>query len=213
MCAHSVGAQLAHSSENALFVALGRDLVAGVTIGAGAADIGQQSARFAIDIGAHVPGLGVRHERRIGEFVVMFTPGRFGLHRGFNRFAALGVGISNAVADPVACCCEQVGTLQNAAAGDSGAMIMNMFGKPCTCRPIHVRTPSRAQASRNESPSRPQMSMAVNEPVPASKPVAKISMSSGYSPSLVLRPLSVKCSMGVAVVSTKLTLGRLKTSK
>ena len=63
-----------HLQKDAVLITFGRDLVAGIAISAGAAYIGEQSTRLAIDIGAHVPGLGVRHERRIGEFVVMFHP-------------------------------------------------------------------------------------------------------------------------------------------
>src|SRR6476619_6510967 len=42
------------------FISLGRDLVADPTVDADAADIGHEDARLAGDVGAHVPGIGLR---------------------------------------------------------------------------------------------------------------------------------------------------------
>src|SRR5450631_96132 len=57
-------------------VALGRDLVAllPVTADAFRSQIRQKGARLAGDVGAHVPGIGARHQRRADDFIDMGDP-------------------------------------------------------------------------------------------------------------------------------------------
>jgi hypothetical protein len=69
-----------------------------------------------------------------------------------------------------------------------------------------------AQRSFSRWPPVPRMSMRSKAPVMASKPVAKMMMSNSYSASLVRMPLEVTRSIGVARVSTRVTLGWLYTS-
>src|SRR6188472_4374338 len=56
------------------FIALRRDVVADLAIDADAADIGHEDLRFAGNVGAHVPGIGLRIERGMGDLVDMRHP-------------------------------------------------------------------------------------------------------------------------------------------
>src|ERR1700712_2157015 len=60
-------------------IALGGDVVADLAIDADAADIRHEDARLARDVGAHVPGIGLRIERAMRDFVDMGHPFVLGL--------------------------------------------------------------------------------------------------------------------------------------
>ena len=87
------------------------------------------------------------------------------------------------------CCCRQVVMLHRAAEGASGTAVVNRLGYPCTWSPMVVRM-SFPHSSLSDRPPRPRISMRVSAPVPASKPVARMMMSSSWSvPSAVLMPV------------------------
>jgi hypothetical protein len=70
-----------------------------------------------------------------------------------------------------------------------------------------------AQASRSERAPRPWISTRKIAPVMASKPVAKMTASSGYSAAEVRIPSGVKSSIGSLRRSTSVTFSRLNVSK
>src|SRR4051812_43318217 len=56
------------------FISLRRDVVADLAVDSDAADIGHEDLRLARDVGAHVPGVRLRIERRGGNLVDMRDP-------------------------------------------------------------------------------------------------------------------------------------------
>src|SRR5882724_5504185 len=82
-------------------VALCGHVIADLPVGPDAADIGHEDARLAGDVGAHVPGIGLRIERRGGDLVDMGDPSVLGLPRSFHGLESMMAHVSHAIGDPV----------------------------------------------------------------------------------------------------------------
>src|SRR5947209_180158 len=82
-------------------IALGRDFVADLAIDADPADIGHEDLRLAGDVGAHVPGVGLRIERGVRDLVHVRHPFVLGFFLRLYANNTTVAHITNAVADPV----------------------------------------------------------------------------------------------------------------
>src|SRR6476660_8205018 len=93
-------AWLLRSRHRKSLIALGRNLVADLPVGPDAADIGHEYPRLAGDVGAHVPGIGLRIERGVGDLVDVGHPLVLGVLARFHGSEAAVAHMRYAVGDP-----------------------------------------------------------------------------------------------------------------
>src|SRR4029078_6366747 len=77
------------------------DVVADMPVGPDSADIGHEYPGFAGHVGAHVPGVGLRIERGVGDLVDRGHPIVLGVLLRFHGVEIAVAHIGDAVADPV----------------------------------------------------------------------------------------------------------------
>jgi selenocysteine lyase/cysteine desulfurase len=82
-------------------IALRRNLVADLTVWPDAADIRHENPRLAGDVGAHVPGIGLRVERGVGDLVDVGDPAVLGFLLRLHGVEAALAQIRETVGDPV----------------------------------------------------------------------------------------------------------------
>src|ERR1700754_3128713 len=82
-------------------IALGRDVVADLTIDADAADIGHENARLARNVRAHVPGIGLRIERLVRDLVDVLDPAVLRFPTRFDDIQIVPAHMGDAVGNPV----------------------------------------------------------------------------------------------------------------
>src|SRR5712672_3686935 len=82
-------------------IALRRDAVAYLAIGPDAADIGHENPWLAGNVGAHVPGIGLRIERGVRDLVDVRDPIVLGVLLCFHDLKAAVAHPGDAVGDPV----------------------------------------------------------------------------------------------------------------
>src|SRR5882757_3386459 len=152
------------------FIALGCDLVADLPVRADAADIGHEDARLARHVGAHVPGIGLRIERGVGDLVDVGDPLFLGPLLRLDRLEAVLAYVGDAIADPVDMLLDRDDHVRQhrraAGAGDE-----EEIGKARAHQAEIGFRPFR-HFWFSVWPSRPRMSILATEPVMASNPVA-----------------------------------------
>src|SRR5690606_40522684 len=90
-----------HSCDLESFVPAGLHLVADAVVVAGTADVGQQPARLALNVGARIPGGGAHHQGSGRHLVVMPDPLFFPGSSGFDRLMAVITQPGDAVGHPI----------------------------------------------------------------------------------------------------------------
>src|SRR5262250_3425572 len=92
---------LLRARHDKTLVALGGDLVANLPVRPDAADIGHEDARLAGNVGAHVPGIGLRIERGPGDLVDMGDPLVLGALLSLHGIELAIAHVADDVRDPV----------------------------------------------------------------------------------------------------------------
>src|SRR4051812_27896961 len=92
-------AAAARSRHRKSLIALRRDIVADLAIDPNAADIGHEDLRLARDVGAHVPGIGLRIERGVCDLVDMRHPPVLSVLLRFDGRKPVVAHIADAIGD------------------------------------------------------------------------------------------------------------------